>query len=447
MSTVSEPTKTYVDQFNQLEGELARRLPSWWLEQKRAALTRFSAAGFPDPRQEEWKYTNVRPITKKAFLPAQQGRVQPSGEEVAQLRFPALDAHVLVFVNGRLNIALSQIGDLPAGVRAMSLGEAIAQDVEGLSERLGAAVSYDNNSFAALNTAFAEDGAYIELARDTRLEWPVHLIFLATNEEEPVVAHPRVLVAAGAGSEATVVEHYMGQEGSRNWNNAVTEVLLAANASLEHYLLQQESIQGYHVGSVYVRGSRDSRYTSHNVNLGGRLVRNDLNASLLEPGARAVLNGLFMVGGRQHVDNHTRVHHAAPHTSSEETYRGVGDGHGRGVFKGRVWVDRDAQKVEAHQNSANLLLSENAEIDTKPELEIYADDVACSHGATVGQLDEDSLFYLRSRAIDQDTARGLLIFAFADEVVERLGLEPVRAALEERIAGRLPDSDKLKGFV
>jgi Fe-S cluster assembly protein SufD len=196
-----------------------------------------------------------------------------------------------------------------------------------------------------------------------------------------------------------------------------------------------------------VRQHRDSRFVSHNIQLGGRLARHDINAELAEPGAEVTLNGLFVVGGRQHMDTHTRIHHAAPHTNSLEGYRGVADGHGRGVFKGRVLVDRDAQKIDAQQSSANLLLSEHAEIDTKPELEIYADDVKCSHGATVGQLDKESLFYLRSRAIDAETARGLLVFAFADEVVERLDLAPIRERLEQRLVGRLPDSDMLKGFV
>lgn len=447
MSRRDTTAQSYVEQFDRHEQLLPGALPDWLRTQKKAALARFAERGFPDPRHEEWRYTNLRPIAKKNFREADSTTVSLTAGELEAWRFAGLDAHALVFVNGRLSRELSSIGDMVEGVRIMALSDALVADSDELAGVLGSAINDELNSFATLNTAFLSEGAYVRIPAGTLLQKPVYLMFVSTAEHEPLVTHPRVVIHAGEGSECRVIEHYVGQAGSGNFTNAVTEVVTEPNASVRHYLLQEEGTEGYHIGSIHVRQARDSRFTSHNINLGGRLVRNDINVRLGEPGAQAELNGLFIVDGRQHVDNHTRVHHAAPRTYSNESYRGVADGHGRGVFNGRVLVDRDSQKIESHQNSANLLLSENAEIDTKPELVIYADDVVCSHGATVGQLDEQALYYLRSRAIDEETARGLLVFAFADEVVQSIDIAPIRERLEHRIVGRLPDSEMLRNFV
>lgn len=446
MSAVN-PVQAYAERFGALESQLAANSPHWLIELKRTAFAHFAESGFPDPRQEEWKYTNVRPIATKGFVSPDATAVTVDENWVSDLLFPDLDAHVLVLVNGELRPELSALGVMPDGVTVQGLADALDANPQRLEVFLGQAASYEHSSFAALNTAFIRDGVFVDLAPNAVLDKPLHLLFVATAADQPVACHPRVLIHAGVGAEATVIEHYVGQGQSSGFTNVVTEVLAEANSTVRHYLLQDETQHAYHIGNIFARQHRDSRFLSNNINLGGRLTRNDINVTLAEEGAEAVLNGLFMVEGRQHTDNHTRIHHAAPHTRSEEGYRGVGDGHGRGVFKGRVLVARDAQKIEAHQSSANLLLSEHAEIDTKPELEIFADDVVCSHGATVGQIDEQSLFYLRSRAIDEQTARGILIFAFADEVIERLDLTPIRARLEQRIVGRLPDSDMLRDFV
>lgn len=445
--SATKSVESYADRFGALEAGLAQSAQAWLVDLKQAAFARFSETGFPDPRHEEWKYTNVRPIASKGFADPSSSQVIVDETQLSQFLFPELDAYVMVFVNGGFRADLSSLETLPRGVVIQGLAEALRAHPDRVGDVLGKTASYEHSSFVALNTAFMQDGAFVDLAAGVVLEKPLHLLFVATADAQPVACHPRVLVHAGAGSEATLIEHYVGQENSAGFTNVVTEIVTEVNASVRHYLLQDESQQAYHIGSVFAHQHRDSRLLSNNVNLGGRLVRNDINVTLAEEGAEAVLNGLFMVDGRQHTDNHTRIHHAAPRTRSEEGYRGVGDGHGRGVFKGRVLVARDAQKIEAHQSSANLLLSEHAEIDTKPELEIYADDVVCSHGATVGQIDEQSLFYLRSRAIDEKTARGILVFAFADEVIERLDLAPIRGQLEHRIVGRLPDSDMLREFV
>ena len=436
----------YLERFAALEGKHAAE-PPWLTAQRREALARFSGDGFPDPRAEEWRYTNVRPITRQAFRAAEELTPRLEPESLVAARIGDLVLTDLVSVNGRFRPELSSPRCQQPGIRVRSLAAILAEEPDSLRDLLGSEVSYANNPFAALNSAFLSDGAVVDLAADTELQHPVRLLLVSTGEAAPVVCHPRVLIRLGRHAKAAVLEHFLGLPGARNFCNLVTEVRLEAGARLEHYRLQEEAEQGFLVASVHARVQRDARYLSHNVNLGGRLVRQDLNVRLNQPGASAELNGLLLAAGRQHVDNHTRIHHAAPHTTSQESYKSVLDGHGRGVFKGRVLVERDAQKIEAHQTSGNLLLSDTAEVDTKPELEIYADDVVCSHGATVGQLDEASLFYLRSRAIDAETARSLLIFAFADEVISRMGLAPVRARLEEIIVGRLPDSETLKGFV
>ena len=258
--------------------------------------------------------------------------------------------------------------------------------------------------------------------------------------------HPRNLVVMAEQSEATLIESYVGLDDADYFTNAVTEISLADNAILKHYKVQQESLNAYHIGSLNAWQGKNSQLESHSVSLGGALVRNDIHSQLDAEGANIVMNGLYMTSGRQHVDNHTRVDHLKPHTYSTENYRGVLNDRSRAVFNGKVVVHKQAQKIDAHQNNANLLLSDDAEIDTKPELEIYADDVKCSHGATVGQLDENMLFYLRSRAIDEETARSLLTYAFADEVISKIEFMPIRNRLEYLVVGQLPDAALIREF-
>lgn len=429
----------YADQVRHLQDGLPGAIPEWLASRRQEAAARFSEAGFPDPRQEEWKYTNVRPIATKPFVTAATEAPLPE-DALRAVGFEGLDAYRMVFVDGRLRAEFSDLADLPAGVTVQGLTEALASDSDPLEPLLGTLAHDRFSSLAAANMAFLTDGAVIRLDKGVRLDRPVHLLMVGSAGGPATWSHPRVLIQADEGSEATVIEHYADLEGASGFTNAVTELRAEAGAQIRHYLLQDHADSAYHVGSVFIQQRRDSQVTSHNVNLGGRLVRHDLNVDLIEPGAEIELNGLFLVGGRQHVDTHTRVHHSSPHTTSREQYRGIGQGHGRGVFKGRVLVEPGAQKTDAQQHSANLLLSPNAEIDTKPELEIYADDVKCAHGATVGQLDETSMYYLRSRGIGAEAARGMLVFAFADEVLERMELAPVRTSIERRLAARLPEA-------
>ena len=407
------------------------------------ALSRFRKLGLPTRKQEDWKYTSVRPIEQTAFrLP---GAREPMSKEQADAQaVPGLEAHRLVFVNGRFAEELSSPGALPEGVQLRSLSEAAADEATSVPESLTQHSGLEFSGFTALNAAFLEDGAVVEIARNVQCPTPIELLFLsAPGDNEPFVFHPRVFLRLQQGAEATVIEHHAGLDGASNLNNVVTEVELSDQARLEHYRIQRETTAGFHIGSVHVSQARASRYVNHNINLGGALVRNDLDVRLEDTEAEAVFNGLYLVSSKQHVDNHTRVDHAAPHTYSDEYYKGVLDGTGRAVFNGKVHVAKDSQKIEAHQKNDNLLLTKLAEIDTKPELEIYADDVICSHGATVGQIDADALFYLRSRGISEEKARDLLTYAFAESVIERMPLIEVREWLEELVVNRVSGSGLL----
>lgn len=431
-----EPKDHYLAQFAEAKSRLPGAALPWLREKREAAIARFAQRGFPTTRDENWKYTSVRPIEKQPFsLDAPRGQaVTPA--LLATLGFD-LPAHRLVFVNGRLDAALSALGTLPAGISVRSLRDAIAQAPGELEGRLGATVDVSAHPFAALNTAFMDDGAFVALCAGTVLDIPLHLLFVTTGDG---VAHPRVLVVAGENSQATIIEQYVGIGDHVYFNNAVTEVTAGEGASIEHYKLQQEGVKGLHVAGLHVRQEKDSRFVSHSVSLGGALVRNDITALLAASGSECTLNGLYLAAGRQHVDYHTVIDHACSQTASREFYKGILDGRSRGVFNGRVLVRQDAQKTDAQQTNKNLLLSADAEIDTKPQLEIYADDVKCAHGATVGQLSEDAIYYLRSRGIDAVTARSVLTYAFADEIIRKMRLAPVRARLEQLLLTQLPGS-------
>jgi Fe-S cluster assembly protein SufD len=402
-----------------------------WLRELRTwARERFAERGFPTTREEAWRYTNLAPLARTPFplAPADAG---VASEQLQAATFEELHACRLVFVNGRFDRGLSA---LPGeGVALASLAEALAQGAEALEPHLGQVAPVEQSPLVALNTAFLLDGPYLRIPAGMALAYPIHVVYIATAEG---LSQPRALIVAEAGSRATVIEQHLGAGEARHFTNAVTEIVLEQGAAIEHYRLQQEGARGYHINGLHVRQARDSRFTAHGLDLGGLLVRNDLRSVLAE-GAHCELNGLYLAGGRQHVDNHTLIEHARPGAVSRELYKGVLDGRGRAVFNGRVVVHPDAQQSDAQQMNANLLLSEDAEVDTKPELEIYADDVKCSHGATVGQLDADQLHYLRTRALDEGTARDLLTFAFANEVLQRFALAPLRHGLDRRLTRRL----------
>jgi Fe-S cluster assembly protein SufD len=420
--------------FAAAESGLAGATLPWLREARHAALAHFRDAGFPDTRHEDWKYTRVTAIERRAFkTPSCFGGI--SASEVDRLSLPG--ARRLVFVNGRYAPVFSLADGAPAGARIVPLGAALAERAEGL-ERMLRDRSDDAfpSGFAALNAAFWSDGAYIDLATGSSVEKPIHLLFITS--ENDVVTHPLVIVRARAGSRASIVEHHAGLADIASFSNAVTQIVVDAGARIEHCRLQEESRRGFHVGSVAVRQGQDSRFTSCSFAFGAALSRTDIATRLEATGCEATLNGLYVAADRQHVDHHTSIDHVEARGTSREHYKGVLDGQGRAVFNGKVVVHPGAQKTDAHQSNRNLLLSEGAEVDTKPQLEIYADDVKCTHGATVGALDDEALFYLRSRGIDERRARNMLTFAFADEIVERCAVEPLRERVRALLRARLP---------
>jgi len=343
----------------------------------------------------------------------------------------------LVFVNGRYVAKLSAIRPVPGDARIGSLAEALITDAEIVRSHFSATAGEPADAFGALNTAFWQDGAFLQVPAGVSLEEPVQLLFVATTPEAARADHPRSLIVLGEGSSATLVETYFALDGNAYLTNAVTELVLASGAGVEHHKVVLESRGGFHVGRTRVRQSRDSRFASCSIVFGGRLVRNDVDAWLGGEGAECTLSGLSVIGGRQHADTHTVVDHAQPRATSRQLYKGVLDGRARGVFYGRVIVRPGAIGTDAHQTNKNLLLSDGVEVDSKPQLEIFADDVKCSHGAADGELAEEAIFYLKSRGLDEAAARTLLTHGFANEVLGRIRVEPIRTWCERLLVARL----------
>jgi Fe-S cluster assembly protein SufD len=433
-----ETVARHLEDYQRLHTSLPGQGLPWLHALREAALQRFSAHGYPSPREETWKYTNVTPIVRQAFVPAGSAGPQQAvtRADLSEWLFDAA-APVAVFVDGRFDAALSSLKGLPRGVEVRSLSEVLDQDGGELEPLLSLQPLQEPRGFIELNTAFMADGAYIRLAAAAVIKQPIHLLFVSSGAGQPTAVYLRNLMVAGQGSRAAVIEHYVSLSGAQSLTNVATRCVLERDAALDHYKLNEEGDGVYHFAGIHVEQAGNSRYTSHNISAGGRLIRNDLFNILGGEGAECALNGLYLGRGRQHIDNHTCIDHRVPRCISREWYKGVLDGQSRGVFGGHVVVRQDAQKTDAQQMNNNLLLSDDAEADTRPQLEIYADDVKCSHGSTVGQLDADALFYLRARGIGESLARRLLVAAFARDVVERMASVPVRQWAERLIATRL----------
>ena len=438
----------YADAFARREPALPGRGLAWLRDVRRAAVDAFSRSGFPTPRDEHWKYTNVSPIERRAFDLDPPPRAAPGrgGMDGARLLDDGA-APRLVFVGGRVDPALSSVEALPPGAGVEDFAGAIERDPAFFEGRLAKIVRPDKTAFAALNTAFMDTGAVVRTAPGTVVEAPVHLVFMPGPGERERAYSPRIVIAAGAGSRVAVVEHFIGPDGAVYLDNAVTEIDVAESAAVEHYKVQQAGGAAYHVAVIEARLAAGASFHSSAVSLGARLSRHDIDVTLGHEGARCSLDGLYLANGRQHADFHTNVEHAAPHCESREYYKGIAGGRGRGVFNGRVHVHPHAQKTEAHQTSRNLLLSRDAEIDTKPQLEIHADDVKCSHGATIGQLDEQMLFYLRARGIAESIARGMLTYGFARDVVDRIARPGLRESIGAAVLERLPGGAGPRGIL
>jgi Fe-S cluster assembly protein SufD len=428
----------YRSQFASYERTLNGDAASVLHGMRRAALEHFADLGFPTMRDEEWRFTNVAQIAQTAFVPA-------APESISRVTEADITPHLLarvhgprmVFVNGFWAPSLSSIDGLPAGVRVESLAVVGRHREAELLPHLGRVAPMDSNAFTALQTAFFRDGAFLAVSDSVEMQEPVHLLFLSTEEPMPFAAFPRNLIIAGERSRVAVVESHIGLGSGVYMTNTLTEVLVGVGAVVEHDKLQNESSRAFHIGSTCIRQGEKSQVTSNSIALGGLLVRNNVTALFSAECAETTLNGLSLGTGEQLIDNHTTIDHAAPNCLSRELYKSILDGNARGVFNGKIFVRKDAQKTDARQTNRTLLLSDGATIDTKPQLEIFADDVKCTHGATVGQLDEDQVFYLRARGIDETAARDILTFAFAADVVEKIHIESLRDHLKALLQMRL----------
>lgn len=431
MIDVMKETENYLTDFTRFEKELAEHEPAFVQQLRQTAIDRFAELGFPTAHDEEWRFTSVSPIAKVPF------RLAGLETELTDAQVPAhtADEISLAFVNGQWSRESSSTAPLPDGVILTSLSAALETYPQLVERYLAQHAKYDEQPFTALNTAFLRDGAFLYVPKNKVVEKPIHLRFVSRGDA--LVNHPRTLIVAGTNSQVTIVEHYQeanqGPMGTNYFTNAVTEIVAGDNAVVDHYKVQEESRRAFHIATLQIHQDRGSNVTSSSIGLGGALVRNDVNVLLDAEGCECTLNGLYLADGDQHVDNHTRIDHAKPHCASHELYKGILDGKARGVFNGKIYVHPDAQKTDAKQTNKTLLLSDDAMIDTKPQLEIFADDVKCTHGATVGQIAADAIFYLRSRGIGKDEARGILTYAFANDINGRIKIESIRTRLEQAL--------------
>lgn len=407
-----------------------------WLEAIREAAQKGAGKlGFPNTRQEEWRFTNMAPLLQLPLHAAAANGRHVTERDIAPYRL-GREGHCLVFVDGWLREDLSSLPGRGGGVRMGGLRAEVAGNAGELEKDLARHAACDENFFTALNTAFFQDGAFLSVAPGTVVEEPVQLLYVSASERPGAVAHPRNLILAGKGSGLKVVESYASLTKGPHVTNAVTELVLGAEARVEHCRLQNENGRAIHISTVQAVQERGSHWISHSIATGARIARNQVQTRLEGEGAEAILNGLYLGRDEQLIDHHTVVDHARPHCESHEFFHGILANRSHGVFNGKIFVRQDAQKTNAKQTNRNLVLSENASIDTKPQLEIFADDVKCTHGATIGQLNDEALFYLRSRGIGAAQARRMLIRAFAEDVVERITIAAARERLDQLLAER-----------
>lgn len=444
VTQIVKERSAYEAAFRVFQERLSASDPAWLSRLREGALSRFEESGFPTTADEEWKYTNVSAIAKGNFVPSIDAQASAPVLDAARLEpflYQEARASRLVFVNGIYSAGLSSQEGLPEGVVAVDLSLALkGEHSEIVREQLARSADYNENAFTALNTAFIDGGAFLFIPKGVRVEAPVHLLFLSTSQggAESRVSFPRVLVFGAEESEATVIESYGSLEDDAVYlTNAVVEIVLAANARLEYYKVQRESQQAFHIATTTTSLGRSSSFNSTAITIGAAIARHDIRISFESEGAECWVDGLYVVGTGQHADTHSLIDHRQPHCTSHQLYKGILDGKSRAVFNGKVFVREGAQKTDAMQTNRNLLLSDEARVDTKPQLEIFADDVKCAHGATVGQLEEEELFYLVSRGLRPELARNLLTYGFAEEVITKINVESIRTQLDEAVLNRL----------
>ena len=447
MTITAAPEATpYLRAFESLERDGYDLHPHWLQTLRRDAMYAFTTLGFPTARRgnEEWKYTDVRPIARAGFrLPTLSCHSESIEESLPSLaaRIDSLsnpDWHRIVFIDGQFTPKLSNLSDFPDDTTVTNLPHALETHASLIQAHLARHAHYGRQAFTALNTAFLHQGAFIHLPPDTLLERPLHLIYLATDAETNTLSQPRTLAVIGSGSKATIVETYASPDGIPYLTNAVSEIIVEANASLDYYRLQQHGDEGYHVGTTQAVLGDAARFSSTTLDLGGDLVRNNLNALMDAPESGCTLNGLYLAGETQKIDNQVIIDHAKPHTNSRELYKGILGGRARAAFHGSIIVRKDAQKVDAKQEDKNLLLSNKAQVNVKPAFWIYADDVKCGHGAASGQIDENALFYLRSRGISHQQAHRLLVRGFANEIIDAIPNPTIKSLINNLVESKLP---------
>ncbi len=419
----------YIDNFGKFENSLNGGASAPIHGIRKEAISSFSRLEFPTTRNEEWKYTSIAPLLKHTFTPAQKITLQDKNQ-VKKFLFGELKHSLLVFVNGFYSEELSDVKNLPKGVIAGSIADAIEKQSEIVERHFSKYADYKEQIFTALSTAYTKDGAFIYIPDGKIIEDPIHILYLVLSEDKKILSQPRNLFVAGKNSQATIIEHYGSLDEGVYFTNTVTEIFADVNSVVDHIKLQDENRNAFHIARMEVDQERNSNFSSSMISFGAGLSRNDFNTRFNDTGGECMLNGLFMIDGDQLFDVHTMIDHAKPHCNSHEHYKGILDGNSRGVFNGKVMVRPDAQKTNAFQENNNVILSDRALVNTKPQLEIFADDVKCSHGATIGQIEDEALFYLKSRGIGDKTARGMLIHAFADEVVNAIKIETIRNYLE-----------------
>jgi Fe-S cluster assembly protein SufD len=434
--TATQAPEKYLDIFDQFSRRSAAQ-PRWLETLRQDAFAYFSETGFPTTHDEDWRFTNVAPVRNTSFDLAGPERVSEGQLET----FGAAQfATHLVFVNGLFSKELSVLGAMPKGVKVGSLAAQIEGDSASIEPYLGRYLNFRRDAFCALNTALFEDGVSIEVPDGVHVEQPIYILYVTVPGDRPTMNHPRNLIVAGKNSQVTVVEDYVSLGEGTTFSNAVTELAAGGNASVSHYMIVREGDSAYNFSTLRIQQGRSANVATHSLLLSGALVRNNVHPVLAGEGSECLINGLFMANGLQHMDNYMLVEHASPHCDSRQFYNGILNGQSHGVFHGRIIVHKDAQKTDAKQTNRNLLLSDDAQIDTKPQLEIYADDVKCTHGATIGQVDENALFYLRSRGLAEAAARHVLLLAFANECLDRMNSPQVREHLERLVVACLPEA-------
>ncbi len=441
MIETCQASQEYVAEFERLAASAT--VPQWLAATRKAAFEWFGEQGFPSTRDEDWRYTNVAGIAETPFVAAP---VAHAGfADIAEWVVGDHPACLLVFVNGHFAAACSRLDGLPPGLRVTPLAAALAgAEAPWLQAHLTGHAPYQHSAFSAWNTAFIHEGAAVYVPSSTVVTTPIQILYLTLSGSEPAVTHPRTLIVVEPSSQVTVLETYAGLGDTAGLTNAVTEVVAGENAVVDHYKIQREGPRARHMAHLYIHQQRNSNVMTHVFSLGAQLCRNDITAVLDGEGCDCGVKGLTMLSDHQHADNHLWIEHVKPRCNSREYFKGIYDDHARGVFSGRIKVYPDAQKTDAKQTNMSLLLSEHALADSKPQLEIFADDVKCTHGATIGQIDEEAIFYLRSRGIDEQAARSLLVYAFAGETINEVRIEDLRRVLQQQVLLRLPQGESLQ---